>query len=98
MYGTIARLRVKPGGVQALREMAEERGAGELPEGAVAEYVYQMDDDPRELFLVVIFEDKDSYVANARSPETHQRFLKWREWLTADPEWHDGEIVHAMDV
>jgi hypothetical protein len=41
----------------------------------------------------VVFEGKESYVANAESPETNEQYLKMRESLEAEPEWHDGEIV-----
>ena len=37
---------------------------------------------------------EEAYVANADSQEQHERYLQMREWLTADPEWHDGEIVY----
>jgi hypothetical protein len=32
-------------------------------------------------------------MANADSPEQHQRYLAFREILESDPEWQDGEIV-----
>lgn len=92
MYGTIARLKTKPGAVEALRTLAEQ---ADQPPGAVAEYVYQTDDDPNELWLVVMFESKEAYHANAQSPEQHARFEQMMQWLTEEPEWHDGEIVHA---
>lgn len=91
MYGTVARLQIKPGALDALREMSD---VDTRPEGAIAEYIYQMDDDPNELFMVVLFEDKESYHANAQSEEQHERFMQMQQWLTAEPEWHDGEVVH----
>jgi hypothetical protein len=33
--------------------------------------------------------------ANAASPEQHARYEQYRALLTAEPEWHDGEIVHS---
>ena len=41
------------------------------------------------------FKDKESYVANARDPKQDERFRKMREFLAADPEWHDGEIIRS---
>jgi quinol monooxygenase YgiN len=90
MYGTIARLKVKPGGLEALKQMSEDRTASP---GSVASYIYQMDADPNELYLVAVFESKEAYVANAQRPEQHAEYEKLRAWLEADPEWHDGEIV-----
>jgi hypothetical protein len=52
-----------------------------------------MDRDPNELYMAVAFKDKESYVANARDPKQDERFRKMREFLAADPDWHDGEII-----
>lgn len=54
-----------------------------------------MDADQREYFLVVGFESREAYVANANSPEQHERYLRFRELLESDPEWHDGEIPYS---
>jgi hypothetical protein len=54
-----------------------------------------MDANPDEYYLVVGFESKESYTANAASPEQHERYQRYRAWLTEDPEWHDGEIVQS---
>jgi hypothetical protein len=45
--------------------------------------------------LATVFTSKEAYLANAGSPEQHQRYLAMRELLAADPDWHDGEIVHV---
>jgi hypothetical protein len=60
----------------------------------VAQYLYQMDQDPDEIYLVVIFRDKASYFANADSPEQNERFLEMMTCLAEEPQWHDGEIVY----
>ncbi len=92
MYGTVATLKLKPGHLEAFKAEQVDR---DWPEGAVAWYVYQMDDNPNELYLAVVFADRESYFANAHRPETHQQYLKMLEHLEAEPEWHDGEIVHS---
>lgn len=91
MYGTIARLHVKPGQIEAFKQLAD--GEPAIP-GAVSVQVYQMDSDPDELQMVVAFADRQSYVANARDPEQHQRYLQMLEVLKSDPEWQDGEIIY----
>jgi quinol monooxygenase YgiN len=88
MYGTIAKMKVKPGALQALRDMESRK-----PEGMVASYVYQMDNNPQELWMAVIFESKEAYRANADSPEQNKAFLKLLEHLVEEPAWHDGEVV-----
>ncbi len=95
MYGTIALLRVLPGQEAALlAEVRAEDLEAHMP-GHVAQYVYRADADPHCYWLVVLFESREAYHANAASPEQHARYLRLRALLTAEPEWHDGEIVYA---
>lgn len=89
-YGTVAKLRVKPGHLEEVLKVQEER---HWAKGAVAWYHYQMDDDPNELYVAAVFKDKASYLDNANRPESHQEYLKLLEHLESDPEWHDGKIV-----
>lgn len=91
MYGTVARLTAKPGSREALDEISRQVRE-EKPAGLLASYIYQMDSDPNEYYLAVIFESRESYRANAESPEQNARYEKWRPLLEADPEWHDGEV------
>jgi len=93
MYGTIARFKVKPGAQAELDRIGREDSA--LIDGFAFEYIFQMDSDPNEVMLVVAFKDKASYVANANSPEQHARYERYRALMTADPEWHDGEIISS---
>ena len=94
MWGTIARLKVRPG-VSEEYLLAQMRA---LNAGRVAGWVnsafYRSDEDPREYWLVAMFEDKESYRANAESAATHSVYLTFRSCLEDDPEWHDvGEII-----
>ena len=94
MYGTIAKLKVKPGKVEALKShMASVTSRREL--GFVSGNLYQMDADPNELYLAVLFENKETYVANANRPGTNADFEKMMQLLVAEPEWHDGKVVHS---
>jgi len=94
MYGTVARFRVRPGMEDRLQELEREQGPA-VP-GMVFQHVYQMDTDPRELYLVVAFESREAYRANATSPEQNERYQQYRELLETEPEWHDGEIVFSF--
>ena len=94
MYGTVAKIRIKPGALEHLEDWAPEDGA---PQGAVAVYAYRMDADPNELYMVAVFENKDVYFANAGSPEQNERYKKMLKWLEGEPEWHDGEIVYSKE-
>ena len=94
MYGTIARVKIDPAKVEELKTLG--RRIGVAP-GQIARYVYQMDANPGELFLVVVFESREAYWANAQSPEQNQRYEEMRALMSADPEWHDGEIVDVVE-
>ena len=94
MYGTIARFRIKPGVKDEFIKTMDSFGDVMIP-GWVADYYFQRDKDPNEFYLVAIFKDKETYVANADSAQQHEQFLKFRSFLVDDPEWNDGFIVSA---
>ncbi|MBI2761057.1 MAG: antibiotic biosynthesis monooxygenase [Chloroflexi bacterium] len=94
MYGTVARLQVKPGKEADLIAFGDQVGVTTIP-GLVRELIYRMDVDATEFYMCVAFESKEAYFANANSPEQHARYEQFRALLAADPEWHDGEIVFA---
>ena len=93
MYGTVARLQVKPGNEAALLEEMGNFDRQHVP-GAVSVRCYRTDTNPGEVYMVVEFESSATYKANANSPEQDARFRALRALLTADPEWHDGEIIY----
>lgn len=94
MYGTIAKLRLKPGMDVELERLSRE----EVPElhGFLFQHLYRMDSDPQDAYLVIAFESREAYRRNAESPEQHARYETYRALLERDPEWHDGEIVFSM--
>jgi quinol monooxygenase YgiN len=90
MYGTVARMKIKPGMEQSLMEQTNR----DIP-GMVFNHVYRLDSGENDYYLVVGFESREAYEANANSPEMHEQYLKYREFLAADPKWHDGEIIES---
>ena len=96
MYGTVARLKVKPGATQDLIDLSErwgrERGSAT---GQVAQYVFKLDQHPDEFMLVAAFTDRDAYRKNAEDPETDRRYREMRDLLRSDPEWFDGEVIET---
>ena len=93
MYGTVARMTVKPGMEQQLVEHVESFEAVKVP-GFIRTTIYRLDGDTNECVTAVVFDSKESYVANAESPEQNERFQEMRALLEADPVWGDGEIIH----
>jgi quinol monooxygenase YgiN len=93
MYGTIAKLTLDPAKIEEFK--AYGRRTFKVP-GQVSVQVFQSDGNPGELYLVVTFESREAYWANANSPEQAERYQEMRALLSADPEWHDGEVVTTM--
>lgn len=92
MYGTIARMRLKPGMEAKLREDMRRYDTLSVP-GYVSTTIYRMDKDPNEIYMAVVFKDKASYVANAEDPKQDERYRTMLQFLAGEPEWHDGEII-----
>ena len=90
MYGTIARMQVTLENLdklKALIEAVEQRAV----EGYVGTHMLIPDVWHDEILMVVMFEDRATYVKNANDPAMHEDFLKYRALLETDPEWTDGE-------
>ena len=94
MYGTVAKMRAKQGMVQKLQDLTAREDMRSIP-GLVNTIVYQMDNDPNELIMVVLFESKEAYVKNADSPEQNARYQEFVALLEGQPEWNDGEIIYS---
>jgi hypothetical protein len=95
MYGTLARLRVTPGRMEDFRDYIREYERVNIA-GFNWSHLYQSDKDPNEFWLAVGFEDANTYRSNAEDPAQHERYMKLRALLDADPEWHDGTIVDSF--
>jgi heme-degrading monooxygenase HmoA len=67
MYGTVAHMHVKPGMEETLAKQIRDFEAAQVS-GAIAVYVYQMDADPHDYYMAVVWESKESYLANATRP------------------------------
>ncbi len=95
MYGTVARMRVKPGSEDQLTAEMRDFEAAQVP-GSRAVYVYRMDGDPRDYYVAVVFDSREAYIANANSPAQNERYQRLVMLLEGEQEWHDGEIVYAL--
>ena len=94
MYGTVARLQVKPGQEVALQALNEGWLRERKPEatGFIADYALKSERTPGEWFVVAIFDSEENYRKNAADPEQHKQYEALRALLAADPEWNDGAI------
>lgn len=94
MYGTIAHFRIRPGTRDEFIKAMDSFGDAVIP-GWMADYYFQTNRDSDEFYLVAIFKDRETYQANADSPQQHERYLKFRSFLVDDPTWNDGVVVSA---
>lgn len=92
MYGTVARVQVRPGMESQLVEQFRAFEAARVP-GFIVEYLYRMDSESNIYYIAAVFESKAAYFANANDPAQDARYQRVRALLEADPQWHDGEIV-----
>jgi heme-degrading monooxygenase HmoA len=95
MYGTVAKMRLTPGAEPLFMAMFEAFQA-EPHEGWISSMLFRTDADPLQLYLVVLFESKESYHLNAERPNQHAQYVRMRAALEADPEWNDGEVIGIM--
>ncbi len=95
MYGTIFRMKVKPGAHNQVAEHFDSwlRERAPKVKGAKGSLLMKPDGLTRDLVGVAIFEDKATYEANADDPAQNEWYLKLRDLLEADPEWEDGEYL-----
>lgn len=98
MYGSIAQMTAKQGRVDDIKTLTERWGLEHGPnvDGFVASYIFQSDQTPDECWLVAIFENRETYAANANRPEQDAWFQQIRELLDTDPVWHDGEVIYSL--
>ena len=90
MYGTVAKTRVKPENLEALRRVNAQQDYGSVPGYISSHVLYENDSDVAWVFA--IFQDRASYEKNADDPAQHERYLEYRALMEDEPEWHDGEI------
>ena len=95
MYGTVARMRVRPENEAAVRALNEQWLQEREPEasGFIASYVLKSERVPGEWIVLVSFDSEENYRKNAADPEQRRQYLALRALLETDPEWNDGEIL-----
>jgi antibiotic biosynthesis monooxygenase (ABM) superfamily enzyme len=72
--------------------------AADPPPGYVAGYMYRLDSGNNEYITAAVYTDKETYQKNADDARQQRWFQRVQELLAGDPEWHDGELVHAVDM
>jgi quinol monooxygenase YgiN len=92
MFGTVGRLKVKPG---KLDELIKTFGEDQREvDGSLGYYLYKVEGKENELILAVVFRDKESYFRNADDPSQDESYRRMVALLEGPPTWEDGEIIH----
>ena len=91
MFGTVGRLKVKPGKLDEL--IATFNADQREVDGSMGWYLYKVEGKDDELILAVVFRDKESYFANADDPSQDEAYRKMVALLEGPPTWEDGEII-----
>jgi quinol monooxygenase YgiN len=92
-YGTVARYRVKPGHEEKFLEQMKGFESSPPP-GWIYTTLFRGAADPNEIWMSVVFENEDLYKKNADSPAMDDAYRAMLEHLQAEPEWHDGHVIH----
>ncbi len=91
MFGTVGRMKVKPG---KLDELMSTLGQDQREiDGSIAYYAYKVEGKENEIILAVVFRDKESYFKNADDPSQDDQYRKLVALLEGPPTWEDGEII-----
>lgn len=98
MYGTVARMQVRPGQEAVMKSLQEKwlRERQPAVPGFIADYVLKSERVPGEWIVVAVFDSEEHYRKNAADPQQHRQYEELRALLTSDPEWNDGEI-HSIE-
>jgi hypothetical protein len=97
MYGTVARIKIRPENQVTLEEIFRRQDYSRAADGFVHSMLF-FEETGMGGWLVAVFRDKESYERNADSPEQDHRYQEWRALLETDPEWHDGHVRMFGDM
>ena len=93
MWGTIAKMQVKPGMEPFLLGQFQAIRTARM-EGWQRTSILRSATNPNELWMIAFFDSEEHYKQNAASPAQHALYLTLRSALEADPEWHDiSELI-----
>ena len=96
MWGTIARMQVREDVPEEYLLAQVNAFSSNRMNGMVSVTFYRSDGDPREFWLVAMFETQEAYRKNAERPAQHSAYLTLRALLERDFEWHDVDEIASM--
>ncbi len=93
MYGSVGHLQIKAGCLDDLRRAIQKLEA--IP-GVLAMSLVGKDDNPTNYYWTIVWQDKAAHDTNAERPEFPAEYQGLLNTLTAEPEWHSGEITYRF--
>lgn len=92
---TVFKMNVKDGKLDDLMTLmsGDANDARLRAAGWQASIVGKSKDNPNEVWVTVTWDTSDNYYKNAQSPDQDAAYRKMRAMLTADPEWHDCDLI-----
>jgi quinol monooxygenase YgiN len=97
MYGTVTRYRLKPGSEAAAVALSDQLTAA-APPGYIGAYTFRLDSGGDEYITASVWTDRETYAKNSDSEQQQRWFEQVRGLLVGDPQWNDGEVIHAVQV
>jgi len=94
MYGTVAKMRLRPGAEALFRAQFAALIHAQL-KGWISTTFFRSDTDPLDLWMVVVFESLEAYRENAERPNMDAVYRRIRGCLESDPVWSDGQVMAA---
>lgn len=92
MYGTVMRARVKPEQRESFMRQMREMDQRRHPAGMEAVELAWEDRDRDRMLMIVHFRDRESYVANAQTPEQDREYRQMLTYFEGEPEWIDVQF------
>lgn len=91
MFGTLGRMKARPGKLEELKAHLMDPGAAAM-RGYRGSFLLVAEEGD-EVVVAVMFEDRDAYFEMVHDPRTDQNYQRLVTLVGAEPSWTDGEWI-----
>lgn len=91
MFGTLGRMKAKPGRLEELKAHLNDPESAAMP-GYRGSYLLVAEEGD-EVVVAVMYEDKDSYFAMVHEPKTDGNYRRLLTLVEGEPTWTDGDWI-----
>lgn len=91
MFGTLGRMKAKPGKLEELKAHLSDPQAAGTP-GYRGSYMLVAEEGD-EVVVAVMYEDRDSYFEMVHLPSTDENYQRLLTLIDGEPSWTDGEWI-----